>query len=77
MKRQESDHDILIELKTRLEDLKGDIKELKDGTASKIDNHEKRLNLLETSKTRQNVMMSIGIGVLSILISILVYHVIG
>jgi hypothetical protein len=69
------DHDILIELKTRMEDLKVDIKELKDGTASKIDNHETRLTALEVSKTRQNVLTSIGIGILTILVSLMTYHI--
>lgn len=30
------DHDLLIELKTKMDDLKTDIKELKDGTAERI-----------------------------------------
>lgn len=68
-----TDHDILIELKTRMGDLKDDIKDLKDGTSAKIDNHDARIVALETSKTRQNVLMSIGIGLMSLLVSLVIY----
>lgn len=62
-----ADHDILIELKTRMEDLKTDIKELKDGTAAKISDHETRINELESTKTRHTVMLSLGGVILLIL----------
>jgi len=43
------DHDLLIELKTRMEDLKIAIKELTDGTARRIDNLElNKLNLKDS-----------------------------
>jgi hypothetical protein len=38
------------------------------------DNHEIRINALETTGTRLTVMLSIGIGVLSLLTSLLIYH---
>lgn len=41
-----SDHDLLIELRTRMEGLKNDIKEMRDGHAIRIDNHESRLKTL-------------------------------
>jgi hypothetical protein len=95
------DHDLLIELKTKLDGLKADIKDIKDGTSRRIDNmetekldakdsyfnlykdgvdkhvseQEVRLTVLELSKTRQNVMMSIGIGILTILVSLIVFHI--
>lgn len=69
------DHDLLIELKTRMEGLKTDIEGLKNGTSTQIADHETRINSLESSKTKQNAMMSIGIGLLSILVSIMIYHI--
>lgn len=42
------DHDLLVELKSKLEDLKVDIADLKSGTSSQIGDHESRLRLLET-----------------------------
>jgi hypothetical protein len=74
--KSSKDHDILIELKTKMEDLKIDIKEIKDGTSAKINNHDERICKLETSKTRQNVMMSIGIAILSLLTTIMIYHLV-
>ena len=44
--RTNDDHDLLIELKTRMEGLKVDIKDLKDGTAVKIVEHEKKIDTL-------------------------------
>ncbi len=42
-----SDHDLLVGLNVRLEDIKADIKELKDGVSSKLENHEVRIRSLE------------------------------
>lgn len=71
------DHDLLVELKVKMEGLKSDISEIKDGTSIKIADHELRINSLETSNTRQTVMLSIGIGILSLLVSLLIWHIVG
>jgi len=71
------DHDLLIELKTRMEALRDDIKDLKDGTTVKIADHEVRLFSLENSKTKTNTLVSIGVGILTLLVGLLVYHVLG
>lgn len=39
-----------------------------------LDNHEARIMGLETKDTRTTVMLSVGIGIISLLISLLVYH---
>jgi len=70
------DHDLLIRLETKMEGLKNDIAEIKNGTATQLNDHEVRINSLETSKTKQNTMMSIGIGLLSLLVTLLTYHLI-
>jgi hypothetical protein len=75
--KSNTDHDLLTELKVRMEGLKSDIKDLKDGTSTKINDHEIRLTALESSKTKQNTMMSIGIGILTLLTSLIVWHVAG
>jgi hypothetical protein len=69
-----NDHDLLIRLETKMTDLKEDIKDIKDGTTAKINDHEIRLNGLETSKTKQTTLLSIGVGILVILTTLLVYH---
>jgi hypothetical protein len=43
----------------------------------RIDEHETRLNALESSNTKQTVLVSIGIGILSLLISLLIWHILG
>jgi hypothetical protein len=74
---RDTDHDLLIELKTRMEGLRNDIKDLNDGTTLKIENHEVRLGKLETARTSQSVLISIGIAILSVLVSLLIYHIVG
>ena len=39
-----------------------------------IAGHETRLNDVEKSNTKSNVLLSIGIGILSLLTSLLIYH---
>jgi hypothetical protein len=71
------DHDLIIEIKTIQEMMLGELKEIKTGTADQISNHQTRITALETSKTRQNTTMGIGIALLTLLVGLLVYHIIG
>jgi hypothetical protein len=71
------DHDLLIELKTRMESLKDDIKDLKDGTTVKIADHETRLFALEGVKSKQNTLLTIGIALLTVVAAMLIYHLFG
>jgi len=72
-----ADHDLLIKLETKMDGLKDDIKGLSDGTSKQISDHEIRINSLEVEKTRTAVLLSIGIGLLGLLSSLLIYHLIG
>jgi hypothetical protein len=56
-------------------DIKADIKEIKDGVKTAIADHELRINRLETSRGNHAILISIGIGLLTLLTSILVYHI--
>jgi hypothetical protein len=71
------DHDLLIELKTRMESLKDDIRDLKDGTTAKIADHETRIFSLESSKSKQNTLLTIGIALLALVTSMLIWHLFG
>ena len=82
-----SDHDTQIKLveavanidkkfTDKFLEVRNDIQKLGDGTSKQIDDHEVRIGKLETSKTTQNVMMSIGIGLLSLLTTLLIYHLV-
>jgi len=71
------DHDLLIELRTRMEGIKQDVNEIKTGTSTQIDDHERRLFQLERSKTKTDTMISIGIVLLGILASLIIYHITG
>jgi len=42
-----------------------------------LDGHEKAIEDLQTEKTRTAVLLSIGIGILSLLVTLLVYHLLG
>lgn len=69
-----NDHDLLIELKTKIEGIRDDIKDLSDGTTKQIADHETRLNTLETEKTKIVVLLGIASAIFSVLIGLLVYH---
>lgn len=71
------DHDLLIELKTRMESLRNDIKDIKDGTSLQIADHEKRIFSIESSKSKTNTLITIGIAVGTILTSMLIAHLFG
>ena len=71
------DHDLLIELKTRMEALKDDIKDLKDGTNVRIEDHEVRITSLENARTRTTILVSLGVGLLIIIATMLIYHLFG
>ena len=79
-----SDHDILIELKTKMVDLKSDIKDIKDGTSDRLARCESRLSALELTKSgdeqkvrSQDNLMKTLIGVVLLLISLTVWHITG
>ena len=71
------DHDLLIELRTRMEGIKNDVNEIKTGTSTQISDHEIRIFSLERGKTKTDTMISIGIALLTILASLIVYHITG
>ena len=58
-------------------ELKIDIRDLRDGISVRIADHETRLNKLETSRGNQTILISIGIGLLALLASLLIYHIMG
>lgn len=81
-----NDHDTLVTLVQVVKDLsksqdkfhqemKDSFKDLKNNYSSRLDAHEIRIVRLETAKTKQTVLLSIGIGILSLLVSLLVYHI--
>jgi hypothetical protein len=83
----ETDHDAIVTLVANLSNLKesqdkfhiemkDSFRDLKDNYSGKIEAHEIRIGKLETSKTKQNTAMSIGIALLSILVSLMLYHLI-
>lgn len=42
-----SDHDLLITLHEQIKNVRADIKDIKDGTSTKLEDHEKRLRKQE------------------------------
>ncbi len=41
-----------------------------------LENHEQRIGVMETERTRTTVLLSVGIGILTILTSLLTYHLV-
>lgn len=64
------------EMKESFKDLKDNYSAKLTGLDEHLSKHDERLGVLETSKTRQNVTMSIGIAILSILVGLLTYHIV-
>ena len=62
-----------LEMKESFADLKNNYAERLGDVEKRIDINGKRITDLETSKTRQNVMMSIGIGLITLLVSLMIY----
>lgn len=50
-----SDHDTLIEIRTLVGELKGEIKELKDGTHMQLHDHDRRIREIEETGIRQQI----------------------
>lgn len=75
--RGSMDHDLLIELKTRLEALKNDIKDLKDGTSTQINDHELRITAMEAKGSKQAIMITVIIALGFIATTLLIYHIFG
>lgn len=57
----QSDHDVLVELRTEMRLLRGDIRDMKDGNTISLSDHEMRLRTLES----RIWMISGGVLVLS------------
>jgi hypothetical protein len=68
------DHDLLVELRTKMEGLREDIKNLRNEQIVKINTHETRINDLETSNIRQTVCLAVGALWLMALSGMMVYH---
>lgn len=49
--RTSDDHDLLIRISEKVDGLKGDVKDLKDGTSIKIADHEKRIGAIELEQS--------------------------
>jgi hypothetical protein len=71
------DHDLLIELKTRMDSIRDDIKDLKDGTSTKIAEHENRIFALESAKGKQSVLISAVVVLGGIVTAMVVFHLFG
>ena len=74
---EKNDHDLLIELRTRMEDLRKDIQEIKDGTSFKIDSHEDRINKLEKSNAKYFLTISIYSAIGAVLITLVTFHILS
>ncbi len=79
-----TDHDLIVELTVEMRNVRSDIKELKDGTASRISSLEDRVEKLELGKennrqrieeTNRYTKIIVAIGVL--IVGIFVYHISG
>lgn len=80
--KNEGDHDLLTQVDTKLKILINDIKEYKNEKAdkhdvenlkTKLDEYKKRTGVLEGYKTGQTILMSIGIGLLSLETGLIIY----
>ena len=72
--KTDGDHDLIIRLDSKMDDLKDDIKDLSDGTKVQINDHENRLRLVEHGQWKWAGISSLS-GVAGGIISIVVAFV--
>jgi len=81
------DHDTLLTLVANVSNLKESqekfhsemraaMDDLKHNYSWQLGNHETRLNKLESGRVKISTLLSVGIGILSILVGVMVYHII-
>ena len=75
--KSSDDHDLLIELKTKMDDLKTDIKELKDGTNDKIADHERRISALQAKTANYTITLVLYSLAVASMIGLIVYHILS
>lgn len=67
---ERENRDLLIELRTEMKGVRGDIQELTDGSNARLGDHEARIRGVEedvrTSKTKVRTLLAIGSGVFAI-----------
>jgi hypothetical protein len=73
--KNDGDHDILIVLKTKMEDLKADIKDLKDGTTTQIGDHELRIKKLENKTANYLITLTLYSVFVGGLVGLLLFHI--
>lgn len=70
----QSDHDLLVELRTEMRGMRNDIKELKEGTTEKLADHEMRIRANERKIwVGSAVATLVGTG-LSYLMEFIIFH---
>ena len=81
---EEKDMEFLLEFRefrgvinTKLDRALSDIKELKDGTTTKIDNHEKRIEKAEKRLERQETYIKLGLFILTLCVGLVIWHLTG
>ena len=63
-----TDHDLIIRLDSKMDDLKQDIKDLKDGTTTQIQDHEARLRTLEKEAEDHILVKKVVYGAVSFIL---------
>jgi hypothetical protein len=86
MPEQTNDHDSLVTLVANVnslkesqelfhKEMKESFRDLKDNYSGQLNAHENRISTLEKSRINQNTMMAIGTAILTLLVSLMVYHI--
>jgi chromatin segregation and condensation protein Rec8/ScpA/Scc1 (kleisin family) len=74
---QTSDHDLLIRIETKMENLISDIKEWKCSTTTQISDHEVRIKKLENKVGNFVIYITLYSAAVATLIGIMVYHILS
>ena len=80
-----SDHDTLLTLVANVwnlkesqekfhQEMRAAMEDLRNNYSWQLSNHETRLNKLESGRVKLNTLLSVGIGILSLLASLMIYH---
>lgn len=74
---QTSDHDLLIRIETKMENLINDIKEWKCSTTSQITDHEVRVKKIENKIGSFVIYITLYSAAVATLAGLLIYHILN
>jgi hypothetical protein len=72
-----NDHDAIVTLVAEVRQIRQDIRDLRDNTSFTIQDHEKRLNIIENKTESSNIYWKLTVALGVLVVGLLVFHLTG